>query len=290
MGLAPALAGLMLVLAVAKNASAHGVVGDRIFLSPIIGNDAFPDNAFDLGVRRSDYQFSLMPELEKQLSEDSSLLLAGGWSRINPGPHRQQQNGPADLALFLRKATLKSVAHELEFTVSPFLLIPTGNQQIADQGYTHLGGELLLGKGMGDLPQGTWMKYMRPVAVQAEAGYAARVQGPANSDLFANLEMEYSLQYLNDFVRKLDLRPPVAEFVPFVQFNYAQSLIASRLTTSPDFRITPGLAYLGNDYELSAGAQAALNGAAPRGDKIAVIGLLEVFYDNIFPALGWNPF
>ena len=33
---------------------AHGVVGDRIFLSPIVGNDAFPDNALDLAVHRSD--------------------------------------------------------------------------------------------------------------------------------------------------------------------------------------------------------------------------------------------
>ena len=35
-------------------ASAHGVVGDRIFISPIVGNDAFPDNALDLTTRRSD--------------------------------------------------------------------------------------------------------------------------------------------------------------------------------------------------------------------------------------------
>jgi hypothetical protein len=80
------------------------------------------------------------------------------------------------------------------------------------------------------------------------------------------------------------------DLVPYVEFDYAQSFIASRLTTKPDFRLTPGLAYLGSYYELSVGAQAALNGAADRRDRVAVIGLVEIFYDDIFPSLGWNPF
>jgi hypothetical protein len=54
--------------------------------------------------------------------------------------------------------------------------------------------------------------------------------------------------------------------------------------------LTPGLAYLGDYCELSVGAQVALNGAAPGGDRIAVLGLVEIFYDDIFPILGWKPF
>jgi len=49
------------------------------------------------------------------------------------------------------------------------------------------------------------------------------------------------------------------------------------------------IAYLGDCYELSLGAQVALNGAALSGDRVAMIGLFEVYYDDIFPALGWNP-
>jgi hypothetical protein len=65
---------------------AHGVVGDRVFLSPIVGNDAFPDNALDLSVRRSDYEFSLLSALEKQLSDHSSLLITGGWNDVESKP------------------------------------------------------------------------------------------------------------------------------------------------------------------------------------------------------------
>jgi hypothetical protein len=77
--------------------------------------------------------------------------------------------------------------------------------------------------------------------------------------------------------------------VPYVQFNYAQSFIASRLTTKPDFRLTPDVAYLGDYCELSVGAQVALNAGTPGNDRVAVIGLVEIFYDDIFPVLGWNP-
>jgi len=37
------------------------------------------------------------------------------------------------------------------------------------------------------------------------------------------------------------------------------------------------------------GTQVALNRVAHDGDQVTVIGLVEIFYDNIFPILGWNP-
>jgi hypothetical protein len=269
---------------------AHGIVGDRIFLSPIVGNDAFPDNAFGLASHRSDYEFSLTPAFEKQLSDNSSLLFIGGWDRITPVADQHETAGSTDLSIYLRQAAYLSVPHELELTLSPILVLPIGNRQIADQGYTHLGGEGLLGKGFGDLPASPTLKYLRPLAVQAEAGYTGRIQGPANSDVFGNLELEYSLEYLDHFVGRLKVGRPWVEFVPYVQFNYAQSFIASRLTTSPDFRLTPGIAYLGDYCELSVATQIALDGAAPSGDRVAVLGLVEIFYDNIFPVLGRKPF
>jgi hypothetical protein len=96
---------------------------------------------------------------------------------------------------------------------------------------------------MGDLPGSPLFKYLCPFALQAEAGYAGRVQGPANSDAFANLEIEYSLQYLDRFVEHVGAPNPLLHLVPYLEFNYSQAFIASRLTTSPDFRLTPGVAY-----------------------------------------------
>jgi hypothetical protein len=125
----------------------HGIVGNRIFLSPIVGNDAFPDNAGSLTARGSGYEFSLLPEFEKQLSDNSSLMFTGGWSRINPEGSQPSSEGASDLSIWFRQAVFKSPRRELEVTMSPFLVVPIGNQGIPNQGYMHLGCEILLGKG-----------------------------------------------------------------------------------------------------------------------------------------------
>jgi hypothetical protein len=73
---------LMPILLTPRLASARGIIGNQTFLSPIVGNDAFPDNALTLTGRGSDYEFSLLPELEKQLSV--RLLPAAGFDRPLP--------------------------------------------------------------------------------------------------------------------------------------------------------------------------------------------------------------
>jgi len=82
---------------------AHGVVGNRIFLSPIVGNDAFPDNALDSTMRRSNYEFLLLPALEKQLSENSSLLFLSSRQRVTPGTGQREQEGFGDLSIYYRQ-------------------------------------------------------------------------------------------------------------------------------------------------------------------------------------------
>jgi hypothetical protein len=94
------LIALMLVLFVPRISSAHGVVGERIFLSPIVGNDAFPDNALDLASHRSDYAFSLLPATEKLLTDNSSPLFVGGWYPITPGAHQHRKEDFADLSIY----------------------------------------------------------------------------------------------------------------------------------------------------------------------------------------------
>jgi hypothetical protein len=155
----------------------------------------------------------------------------------------------------------------------------------------HLGVEGLFAKGMGDLPDSPQFKYLRPFALQAELGYAATIQGPSNSDTFANLQIEYSFQYLDRFVEPIGVCQTILHVVPLSSVQLFPGLYRfRRLTTSPDFRLTPGLAYLGDTFEVSVGSQVALNGAYEKGDRVAFLGLMEIFYDELFPALGWKPF
>lgn len=80
--------------------NAHGIIGYRTFLSPIVGNDAFPDNALDLTTRRSDYEFSILLALQKQLTDNSSLLVTSSWHRVTPGAGQHDEEGFGDLSLY----------------------------------------------------------------------------------------------------------------------------------------------------------------------------------------------
>jgi hypothetical protein len=57
-----------MVVPVTRRYQCHGIIGDRVFLSSIVGNEAFLDNALNLGTHRSDCEFSLVPSFEKQPS------------------------------------------------------------------------------------------------------------------------------------------------------------------------------------------------------------------------------
>src|SRR5262249_12507542 len=158
-----------------------------------------------------------LPAFEKLLTDNSSVLITGGWDQLEPGGPRDV-SGAGDLSVYFRQSVFISEPHEFELTVSPLIIVPTGTREVADQGFTHLGGEFLIGKGMGDLPDAASLKYLRPFALQAEVGYAGRVAGPANSDVVANFEVEYPLRYLHAFVRRIDLDSPRINLVPNAQF------------------------------------------------------------------------
>ena len=62
------LIALTFILLAPESTSAHGVVGNRIFLSPIVGNDAFPDNAFNSPRAEAIMSFHCYPNWKSSLA------------------------------------------------------------------------------------------------------------------------------------------------------------------------------------------------------------------------------
>ena len=52
----------------------------------------------------------------------------------------------------------------------------------------------------------------------------------------------------------------------------------------------PGLALMTQTYQVSAGAQIALNDEAVHDKQVAVVASLLVFLDAIDPRFAWTPF
>ena len=92
------------------------------------------------------------------------------------------------------------------------------------------------------------------------------------------------------------MSPPVCvpralrELTPHLDFDYAQYLSAHRNSSQPDFELTPAIAWMNDTFELNLGVQVALNRASSGTGAVAFVWLMGVSYDQLFPALGWNPF
>lgn len=289
---------LTLILAIAMPAAAfaHGVVGDYIFLEPLIAEDPTPANELDIAEPSwnktgTGQNFSLGYSLEKVLYQDENYMprfsvgIGNDWHYQWP-KNEPDQHGFDDLELFAKWAFLVSPKHEFLLSAAALLQVPTGTPGVEEQSHTSLGPLFLWEKGMGDLPNWPVLKYLRPFALQGDFSYLPALGGHTSHLMFADQVVEYSLPYLSNSVRDIGLKPPFRNLFFFTEFNYSQLVAGPSQETFPSIVATPGIAYVGHYFELSFGTQLALNKAAVPATHAVAIGLLDIFYDSIFPKAG----
>lgn len=288
-----------LIIASAMRASAahaHGVVGDYVFLEPLITEDPTPANELDIlepsWVKSSDANdYSIGFSAEKILWIDDNYMprfsLAAGtaWHHVSPyeGPSHE---GVENLEVAAKFAFYYSMEHEFLTSVAMVADLPVGNKDIRDQSHTSLGPEFLWEKGMGDLPNLPELKYLRPLGFQGDVGYLPALGGQTSHDLFADAVVEYSLSYLSNNVQDIGLKWPFRNLYLFTEFNYDQLIRGPSGQTFPTIMATPGIAYVSYYYELSLGTQFALNNASTPANHATIIALLDIFYDSLFQKWG----
>jgi len=288
---------LMVVLAMPAGAAyAHGVVGDYVFLEPLITQDPAPANELDIlapsWVKSSDANtYSIASSVEKVLWIDDNYMprfsIGGGsgWQHQSPF-HGPSNEGFFGVTMFGKWAFFYSQKHEFLASIGLQIQLPTGNTGIQPSSHTSLGPTFLWEKALGDLPNSPVLKYLRPLGIQTDFGYVPALGGPTNHHMFADATIEYSLPYLSNSVQDIGLKWPLRNMFLFNEINYDQLITGPSGQTFPALLATPGIAYVGYHFEVSIGTQFALNDAARPGTHAAVLGLLDIFYDSFFPKWG----
>ena len=290
---------MALVIAFVMRASvtyAHGVVGDYVFLEPLITQDPTPANEFDgfapSWVKSSDgNNYSIDFSVEKVLWIDDNYMprfsIGGGnsWTHFSPY-HGRNLDGFSNLTMFAKWAFFYSQQHEFLASIGAQIELPVGNTGIQPSSHTSLGPLFLWEKGLGDLPDWSVLKYLRPLAVQSDFGYSPALGGPTTHHMFSDAVIEYSLPYLSNNVQDIGLKWPLRNMFLFNEFNYDQLITGPPGQTFPTILATPGLAYVSYHFEVALGTQFALNNASKPGTHAAILGLIDIFYDSIFPKWG----
>lgn len=291
-----AILALLLGLMMPAAAFAHGVVGDYVFLEPIITQDPTPANELDIlqpsWVRSSDANtYSLASSIEKVLWIDGNEMprfsIGGGdsWSYVSPYQGRSL-NGLDNLTLFGKYAFFYSLEHEFLMSIALQLQVPVGDKDIQGENHISMGPVFLWEKGLGDLPNRSLLKYLRPLGVQSDFGYVPALSGHTNHHIFSDAVIEYSLPYLSNNVKDIGLLPPFRNMFLFNEINYDQLISGPSGQTFPALLTTPGVAYVSYHFEVAVATQFALNNASRPGTHAAVLGLLDIFYDSLLPKLG----
>jgi hypothetical protein len=277
-------------------AIAHGVVGDYVFLEPLITQDPTPANELDIlgpsWVRSSDANtYAISSSIEKVLYLDDNHMprvsagVGTNWSHASTfeGPSR---DGWDDLDMFAKFSPYYSLEHEFLISFVLQVQVPVGNQAVEEQNHTSVGPAFLWEKGMGDLPNWKGVKYLRPFGIQSDFGYLPAVGGHTSHNMVADATIEYSLPYLSNNVKDIGLKWPLRNLYLFNEINYDQLITGPSGETFPSLLATPGIAYVSYHFELSIGTQFALNQASVSENHAAVLGLLDIFYDSIFTRAG----
>jgi hypothetical protein len=282
--------GLLVCGLTAAVAHAHGVVGQRSFIEPFVAEDVNPKNEFvvarpEWDEGRDGRTFTLGFGLEKKITDDFSLTLDSSWLIVDPN-EESHANGFGNLGITLKYAFWKNPAHEAITSIALESTAPTGSQDVGAEKDWSFKPFFLYGKGFGDLPPS--LKYLQPLAVQGDAGFEISTDHDRTTTFAHNVAVEYSIPYLQSFVRDFGLGWPVKDFISDVEFNFEHGVNGEAQGKTASF-VTPGFVYMDRWVELGIAGRFPLNARAHEELDWGIIGIVDLFIDDLLPWTRWQP-
>jgi hypothetical protein len=294
------------------SASAHGFAGDRFFPATITTDDPFAASEMSLPTVSEIRQPGQPPLKVSDISADISMLIFPN-TALSLGDGYQIQKPVDQPALTGFNNATANVLYEFfendkhEAITSLGLtweIGGTGRQLVGANSFSTFTPTFYFGKGMGDLPDR--LSLIRPFAVTGTIGLAiptragnrsisinpatgqSEVSVSPNPDTLEwGFALEYSLIYLQEYVKDVGLKAPFNRLIPLVEFSMSTPLNrgANELTTGT---INPGVIWSGQYYQLGVEALIPIN--SHTGHNVGVIAQIHFYLDDLLPRIFGKPF
>src|SRR6266545_1888493 len=287
-----------LLIGVASQAWAHGLIGQRFFPATLAIDDPFVADELSLPTisfmrfHSSDEgpgfrQWDISGEFSKRLSPNLGLSLGGNFTILDPAQSRTE-SGFDNMEVSLKYVFFKSAAHETLLSAGVSWDVGgTGSKRIGAESFDTVTPQLFFGKGLGDLPDS--LGWLKPIALtgafgvelptrrfnktitvseeEGEEGGAVEVEKELNPKVVQwGFTLQYNLQYLQSFVR--DVGPRAGH------------------TTGT---INPGIIWFGRYFQVGLELQIPVNRES--GKNVGVLAQLHFYLDDIAPKIfTWTPF
>lgn len=276
---------------------AHGVVGKRFFPAGIVVDDPFPADELTLASPSSikgpeGKETAVGFEYQKRLSTNLGLAIGDEYVSIKPeDPADPKLKGFNNPEISLIYAMFRSPDHE--YIASTALHVSPGG--IGKKGIredaSHVEPALMLGKGLGDLPDS--LGFLKPIGIVGQASVEVpwgRSDDPEelSSALNYGLVVEYSIPYLQSFVKDVGIPWPFNKMFPIVELTYSEPISGPEAHHGATGYVNPGVVWAGKYVELGIEAQIPLNDRT--GKHTGVVGLVHLFVDDMAPSIfTWTP-
>lgn len=289
-------------IAWADSAFAHGFAGKRFFPATLTNEDPFVADELSLptfsrrkmpaqGDEPATVESELSVDFTKRITPNLGIGFGATYRRLSPDG-ADSRNGFDNLATSLKYQFYKSDEHETILSAGvDWDVGGTGSKRVDADSFSTFTPTLFFGKGFGDLPDG--VKYLRPFALTGLAGVAIPTKASTstiNDDgdivierhpnvLKWGFAVEYSIPYLQSFVKDVDLREPFNRLIPLVEFSFQTPLNRGGGATTGT--VNPGILWAGRYVQLGLEAVIPINDHS--GSRVGVIGQIHFFLDDIFP-------
>ena len=288
-GLAGAGLSVAVVTMLAPPALAHVVCGNRVFPAtltmddPGVGDELSLPTIQYLPIPSSDaapsgHSVDYGYEIDKTITQDLGIAINGDY--FTQRGAAQNLNGWDNFTFTLKDELPCNEDHEFAMSVGVIRQFArTGSSQLINAGaidsVSNTAPTVYLGKGLGDLPIG----YLRALAITGEAGYQFSDTPSIRPDQWVYAtSVQYSMPYLQQHVKALDIPAFVGRLVPLVELSFTSPPHGHTTGT-----VAPGVFYEADNWQVGAEALIPANSATRQRQGTGFIVQFHLFLDDLFP-------
>jgi hypothetical protein len=274
----------------------HGLAGKRFFPTTFEVDDPFISDEFTFVLNRNEGTDARI--IEAEIAFSTRILPKFSFEFLAPYLHEKTVDGDSasgwdNVGAGAKWQFFTNDRHETILSIgTDFDIGGTGSHRSADS-FTTISPIFFFGKGLGDLPGS--MKFLRPVAVTGAMGPnfpTRRTNSIVNPDTGERgiernpttfswgFTFQYSLMYLQSFVKNIGLGDPLKRMIIIAEFPI-QTCMSADCRGNITGTVNPGIIWVGKKIEIGLAAQVPLNSLS--GNGVGAFGLIHFFVDDLFP-------
>lgn len=294
---------LSIILLMPVSSWAHGLAGKRFFPTTFVVEDPFVSDELSIlfnhikepgeGERPPTKNTAVSLEYSKRITPRLGISIGEEYRHLD-FEGEGSESGFGNLELGAKYQFFTSEEHEtiLSFGVG-VELGGTGTRRVGAESFSVISPVFFFGKGFGDLPEA--VKYLRPLAVTGVIGpnFPTRSKNVTANEEAGETEIEhnpvtlswgftlqYSLLYLQSFVKDVGLGVPFNRMILIAEFPF-ETCLNQGCEGQTTGTVNPGFVWIGKNFQLGVAAQIPINSRS--GKNVGIFGLLHFFIDDLFP-------